>query len=241
MVVMARSVGIPARVAVGYAQGEYDHDRGAFRVRKEDAHSWPEVYFPEYGWLEFEPTVSQNPIVRPERPPEEEALDDFRLPPWMTQEFEFGVGRFPDAGEDLAGEWEIEPLPPQRELPLWIAPALLGLVAVAGAGWWALENVGFQGMSPVERAYARLLRFGSWVGRPPRVSDTPGEWAGSVSAAAPEAREPIGQIVDLYVQVRFARGDAAAPEAKAAWQQARPALWRSWLKRIVPRAFRRKA
>ena len=241
MVVMARSVGIPARVAVGYAQGEYEPERNAFRVRKEDAHSWPEVYFPKYGWLEFEPTASQTPIVRPERPPEEESLDDVRVPPWMTEEFEFGMGIYPDPGADLAGELGIEPLPPRRDLPLWIAPTLLGLVAVVGAGWWALENVGFQGMSPVERAYARLLRFGSWVGRPPRVSDTPSEWAGSVSAAAPEAREPIGEIVDLYVRARFARGDTAAPEAKAAWQKVRPALWRSWLRRIVPPAFRRTA
>jgi hypothetical protein len=50
----------------------------------------------------------------------------------------------------------------------------------------------------------------------------------------PEAQEPIGRIVDLYVHARFARGTAADPEARAAWRQARPALWRGWLRRFVP-------
>ncbi len=62
-VLMLRSVGIPARLAVGFAQGEYRN--GAYIVRQRDAHAWPEVYFPSVGWVEFEPTVSQDPLVRP--------------------------------------------------------------------------------------------------------------------------------------------------------------------------------
>ncbi len=62
-VLMLRSVGIPARLAVGFAQGEYRN--GAYIVRQRDAHAWPEVYFPGIGWVEFEPTVSQDPLVRP--------------------------------------------------------------------------------------------------------------------------------------------------------------------------------
>ncbi len=78
-VIMMRSVGIPARWTVGYAQGERQiqisnspdaADRLAagmitYKVREKDAHAWPEVYFPYYGWVEFEPTVSETPIIRP--------------------------------------------------------------------------------------------------------------------------------------------------------------------------------
>jgi len=53
----------------------------------------------------------------------------------------------------------------------------------------------------------------------------------------PEAREPVGRIVDLYVRARFARGDPAAPEAKAAWKRARPVLWRGWLRRVAALLF----
>ncbi|MDY7042178.1 MAG: transglutaminase domain-containing protein, partial [Chloroflexota bacterium] len=56
MVVMARSVGIPARLAVGYAMGSYDFQQKAYVVTEADAHAWPELYFPDYGWIPFEPT-----------------------------------------------------------------------------------------------------------------------------------------------------------------------------------------
>ena len=63
-VLMLRSVGIPARLAVGFAQGQYQ--AGEYIVRQRDAHAWPEVYFPGIGWVEFEPTVSQDALVRPD-------------------------------------------------------------------------------------------------------------------------------------------------------------------------------
>ncbi len=63
-VVMLRSLGIPARLAVGYAEGEFQPPDKRL-VRLDDTHAWPEVYFPGIGWVEFEPTVSQDPLERP--------------------------------------------------------------------------------------------------------------------------------------------------------------------------------
>lgn len=65
MVIMLRSLGIPARLAVGYAQGERVLQENVYLVRQRDAHAWPEVFFPSIGWVEFEPTVSQAPLHRP--------------------------------------------------------------------------------------------------------------------------------------------------------------------------------
>ncbi|MFJ8040955.1 transglutaminaseTgpA domain-containing protein [Kitasatospora sp. NPDC096147] len=59
MAAMARSLGIPARVAIGFAPGT-DMGRGAFTVRSQDYHAWPELYFPGSGWLRFEPTPSRG-------------------------------------------------------------------------------------------------------------------------------------------------------------------------------------
>jgi transglutaminase-like putative cysteine protease len=64
MVVMLRSLGIPSRMATGYAPGDYDSNSGTFTVKESSAHAWPEVYFPGYGWTEFEPTPSQTVIER---------------------------------------------------------------------------------------------------------------------------------------------------------------------------------
>ena len=83
-VIMLRSLGIPARLAAGFSQGDresgndvyivdknglrfraWSKDRSVRVVRRSDSHAWPEVYFPEFGWIEFEPTVDQPPLQRP--------------------------------------------------------------------------------------------------------------------------------------------------------------------------------
>ena len=58
LAVMARSQGIPARVATGYAPGEYNPFTGLYEIKASDAHAWVEVYFPQYGWTTFDPTPS---------------------------------------------------------------------------------------------------------------------------------------------------------------------------------------
>ena len=62
-VIMLRSLGIPARLVVGFAQGEFEAPDW-YTVRDKDAHAWPEVYFPGIGWVEFEPTSGQPALVR---------------------------------------------------------------------------------------------------------------------------------------------------------------------------------
>lgn len=65
MVVMLRSLGIPARFAKGFTSGEEIRKDGAntiYKVQNNNAHSWPEVYFPGTGWVPFEPTATfHNP------------------------------------------------------------------------------------------------------------------------------------------------------------------------------------
>lgn len=58
---MARSIGLPARVAVGFTPGEQDPaDPTRYHVRGEHAHAWPEVYFTGFGWVAFEPTPGRG-------------------------------------------------------------------------------------------------------------------------------------------------------------------------------------
>jgi transglutaminase-like putative cysteine protease len=79
-VLMLRSLGIPARMAVGFAQGEYDSSRGRYVVARFNSHAWPEVYFPKIGWVEFEPTGNQDPLVRPREPVKPAAGEDTANP-----------------------------------------------------------------------------------------------------------------------------------------------------------------
>jgi len=56
MTVMLRTLGIPARVVNGFRGGEFNDLTNSYIIREKDAHSWVEVYFPEYGWVTFDPT-----------------------------------------------------------------------------------------------------------------------------------------------------------------------------------------
>src|SRR5438105_13518889 len=59
---MLRSLGIPTRLVNGFGPGTYDTTVNAFVVRGEDAHTWVEVYFPNYGWIPFEPTADSQGV-----------------------------------------------------------------------------------------------------------------------------------------------------------------------------------
>jgi len=64
MAVLLRSLGYPTRVAIGFLPGVQDN-QGAWRVTTDETHAWVEVFFPEFGWLAFEPTPTRaNPVGR---------------------------------------------------------------------------------------------------------------------------------------------------------------------------------
>src|SRR6185312_4519207 len=65
MTVLLRADNIPARMVTGYLPGARQAD-GRFLSRESQAHAWVEVYFPQYGWITFDPTPRPDvaPIVR---------------------------------------------------------------------------------------------------------------------------------------------------------------------------------
>ncbi|MFI6643807.1 DUF3488 and DUF4129 domain-containing transglutaminase family protein [Streptomyces sp. NPDC050504] len=67
MAAMARTLGIPARVAVGFTPGTSRTD-GSMSVGLQDAHAWPELYFDGVGWTRFEPTPSRGSVPDYTRP-----------------------------------------------------------------------------------------------------------------------------------------------------------------------------
>ncbi|TWI53999.1 transglutaminase TgpA family protein [Halalkalibacter nanhaiisediminis] len=90
MVVLLRSLDIPARWVKGFTQGEQinslEDGRDVYQVTNGNAHSWVEVYFPEVGWVPFEPTsgfTSAYEFIEPDEDPndhveteEEQAEED---------------------------------------------------------------------------------------------------------------------------------------------------------------------
>ena len=138
MVVLARASGLPARFVSGYAPGSYDAANAVYIVRELHAHSWAEVYFPEIGWIEFEPTAAQPEI---EIPPTEEEV----------------VSAAPDpTASRLLNQFRLE------TLLYWLSPFGILLLGLFLYFTW-IEHWLYLRLAPamaVEKIYRRLYRLG---------------------------------------------------------------------------------
>lgn len=77
MVVLCRALGIPTRWAKGFNSGEKvtTNDESYYEITNANAHSWPEVYFTDYGWIPFEPTPPFDQTITDETTLEEDVED----------------------------------------------------------------------------------------------------------------------------------------------------------------------
>ncbi|HHY58010.1 MAG TPA: transglutaminase domain-containing protein [Chloroflexi bacterium] len=248
MAMMLRVVGVPARTASGYAEGTFDEESGAYFVTERDAHTWVEVFFPEYGWIEFEPTAGESPL---ERPTGEDAA-------------QVTTNQQPTEPTPEAGAPGAQPTPPpgQNELPpqftgeellegqenatansplmaWWLVLMALAVVMPIGALLiWRVRSNGptlFTADLPLQ-VYERLERWSQRLGLPIRASHTPHEHARTLSSALPEAEPYVRTVTDSYVRYRFS---GAVPVVETAAQP--PALWQTWrqLERLFWKAWRR--
>jgi transglutaminase-like putative cysteine protease len=226
MVVLLRAAGIPARYAEGFSRDQAV--RGVYHIVERDSHAWPEVFFPQYGWIEFEPTASRSLTSRSpsvsrmaqaaqavpgRRLPQSDDLEDF-----LDRE-----GQAPAAAQRV---------PFWRRISGWVWAALvLALLAAASAGWAIhRQRRCLAALSAAERAYYSLGRWvGSLLGMQPPEHSTPLEYAEAVSTVVPSGRRAVEQLAELYVAERFGARPGAAGDAQAAWHEARLALCRRWL------------
>jgi transglutaminase-like putative cysteine protease len=258
MVTMLRSLGVPARVAVGYAQGELaldpsQTDRALYHVKASDSHMWVEVFFPDYGWVEFEPTAGQPPIERFDPQSQTEPAPQPTPPPAPTptpqpdQQQAATPTPEPEATQTPEGAASSSPAePPSAQQAInnllndlrnsWLPYLLLIplLLLAAWGGFNALERVGLGKLPGIERAYALLTRYAGWLGIGKARQHTPYEQAEALAERAPNAQEPMRRITDLYVEKRFSAPkdvpQELVGEAEGAWKQAR-----AWLRKALIR------
>ena len=248
-VVLLRSLGIPARIAAGYARGTYDAISGVYRVYGADAHTWPEVYFPDIGWVEFEPTVSQPILERPEPQEDDPAAGGFLAEPGDTLEDTDPFERLEDRLELDDGPAEIS-LPQERSMlwPWFVVPAMLLLAVFTyrrlnPPGWLRMQrfvatNLARLGLkdsmdtlpdpaviaTPTGRVYAR---WSAWMGRlalPIYPAQTPHERGALFAAALPGEAEAGWTLVDAYTRERFALEQVDAGRVRHAWRRMLPRL-----------------
>ncbi|MBE9506813.1 MAG: transglutaminase domain-containing protein, partial [Chloroflexi bacterium] len=229
MVVLARAAGLPARLVVGYFSGTYDADQARYIVTAADAHAWVEVYFPGYGWVEFEPTGGRPAMERTAEPPPIE---------WSEPEESLDSAA---AGQSkLAQSW-------------WLG-MLGGLasLALAGVVWSAADSWRLRRLTPavaVTTLYRRLRRHGQRLAVPMRAGDTSYEFGASFAkrttdlargrywkAVLAPAIQEAQWLVSLHVQASYTPCLPDADDhgqAIQTWRRLRRRLWAAWVRQGV--------
>jgi len=242
MAVMARTLGLPARVAIGYAPGERS-SQGIYQVRDKNAHAWAEIFFPGYGWQIFEATKSIAPVLRapgtgivPPPPPANGQIDPGRRIP--EDENTGTISSLPsfepvDGGFAPGGQ---RPNDASRLNNAWIFVVLL-IALLAYAGWRLLRGRHrFRFLAPGDRQWQRLAFAADRAGVAQRPSETVYEYAGWLEEQIPQRKVEIHDIADGKVWQSYS-GRSMSSEVIArlerAWSRLQlPLLWLAVRKRI---------
>ena len=250
MAVMLRAVGVPARIASGYARGIYDKKKHTWTVRESDAHTWPEVYFPGYGWIPFEPTPSEPPLERREPPPadagEQERLKQLRGNPDRERNIPIDEEAF--GTSNITVPFLPVTIPVSRVVRRIVGAFpwrwLVGLLIVLASAHlgWRLSRHRLLARSDVPAAlYARLVRWGRRLGVRLTTSQTPAEQREHLVRVLPAQRDAIVTIVDTYQMVTYApapvrkRIAARKDTLVDLWDRLLPYLWWEWFRRLLRR------
>jgi len=243
MVTMLRSLGIPARAVSGYAEGMLDEETGIYVITERDAHTWVEVYFPAYGWVEFEPTAGESALERPSgadlpEPSSIPGAPDEVDPALDDTLFDPGRDPFEDMPPEFGGDLNADT--GFRPSTQWIVVSVLLTLAALAGGFWLLRRRVWQGpdgfaIDPPSIFYNRLVEWAQRLDAASESGLTPYERAAILSQALPLGAPFIQHITNQYVQYRFAPrpanhpgGPDEASELEENWRQLRPVLWRAW-------------
>jgi transglutaminase-like putative cysteine protease len=207
MAMMLRSQGIPARIVNGYAQGDFDDETISYRVRASNAHTWVEVYFPEYGWIQFEPTASIPVVVR------QQSLTDASA----EQPFESPIDDLA-ALEELRGEEDIErggdvldenagvnsPLETLVDrIFVWQTAVAVIILVIALILMWVANEYNKRVEGDVNRSYSRLESWAGWLGLKLQPAKTPYERADLILTEVPEGSAQVRSLTRQYVLRQF--------------------------------------
>jgi transglutaminase-like putative cysteine protease len=247
MAIMGRMLNIPTRIVNGFSQGVYEN--GQWVVDGGDAHSWVQAFFPNYGWINFDPT----PGFAPNALPVQQAHTAPTPVPSPTKAVPTPTPKAtakatPPAS---AASHPNNPSSPSATLGgnsvLWVVLAIVGLflalvlfcVAIVRY-WWS--NL-YRSSPLISALYWRFCRVAGFFGLAPRSSQTPYEYSYMIGQRFPQQANSFWRLTDLFVrehwggpQQRAQAPNANEVEVKYLW----PSL-RSLLVNLFTFKFKRKS
>ena len=233
MAVMLRSVGVPARLAVGYTTGDQVEQQEIYAVTDSHSHAWVEVYFPEFGWIPFEPTPGESlpDAYQPDQESQSELASSLADLPLSDNvcfaEFDGcdeeepqpllpGDGSSGGQGSSFTGIWP------------WLLGVIGGLAIFGGGSRWFWSRFMAAPSSP-RVAFQRMTRLASLASAGPTDFQTPYQFGHQLQQALPTQETHVSIIVASYVRNRYGnktQTPGEQSELSEAWQRLRlPMLW----------------
>ncbi len=221
MAVMLRSVGVPTRLAIGYLPGDPGEEKGEYVLRDKFYHAWPQVYFPEYGWLDIEATPSSGegaggsqvgldePVVSSDTIREWPRWDVWSPAMYGLNPPQGGsAAGITESPRSSTGPWAFAEKLGQALLIILIIVFFLALLLLpflllkfSFNRWvWHVNRTDLN-----IRTYEKLCRLGAMLKLSPRPYQTPLEYAEVLTAEFPEQAGAVSHITRAYIESRFGR------------------------------------
>jgi transglutaminase-like putative cysteine protease len=253
MAAMARVVGIPSRVAVGFTPGVPVGDGDHWEVGSRDAHAWPELYFPGVGWLRFEPTPRGDGQVDV---PIYTTAAGRQVSPSSTATTAPGPGNATgttqsnaaarlasensDSGKQLGTPQSGREKAARRGIvALIVVLALVALVPITKLGRTVLarRRSARRPRDAVAEAYDELTGWAGDAGIGRRGAETPSAYARRMAGEFQDDARPLGDLTELYVTAEYAPREPDGGHAVTARKLARAARGRlarrlGWRRRV---------
>jgi transglutaminase-like putative cysteine protease len=246
MAILLRSVGIPARNVNGFLGGEWNADRRYLAVTQNDAHSWVEVWFPELGWVPFDPTpaavraqVAGIGAATSWRWPVRFWLDGIEHQ-WFKWVLYYDLDKQIQVLRGVSDMFTPASVSmPRARGRVAVGPLVPWLLGAGGVLLliWLLRGQWRSPYSPEVRLYLALRRTYQRAGLLPANAGTPLVLAGTLRQAGAPGARPAERLIRLYLRARFAGEDIGAEgrqEMEDALTAVRDALKRKKIHQFVP-------
>ncbi len=204
MVMTLRAMGIPARFVTGYLPGEQG-ESGRWVVEQQALHNWAEVYFPDFGWVRFDPTPSEVGYGQvPTDPLEGESAPETRSPQEPDTESSPPESAGPEESFDAATFLE-------DERPGSGGDRLLIVVGLGAMFGLLLTVVSLLLLFRLRRlpegddslAYRGIVNLATRLGHGPHPAQTEYEYAGTLSETIPTVRDDLFVVTAARVESAY--------------------------------------